>query len=777
MNMDEANVRLERFYDTVEQYRPTAHINRIYFHAGYTIEEVIANLRGIMTLFAEQVGEVQDKLNDLLTRIELILQKIIDEKEPEIVAQIIGDVTEMLTSAMSLYNGVPQLSQLLYEDKEDKVFNSDLKSANAVASLVSPRLARNAVLQNLWHDPHDGSWFFTQSDNKVGSTGEGFVISHTDAQGDFKSSMWVKNGGHGQGTSFVVQPDAVYGITMLHDNYATFQFQGKTTIDLATGGNTWTTPGGGATGNMEYTETSFGDVFVEYPNKTVRVYKTKWNGATNQPEFEGDGVVFDISPYLTATHISQGITAIPEQEISGVPSHNILIVLAYNTDGFSEGKNHNAVMKFLRYDYDRNTIEYIKEITRLDQSFKPATGANTNTWASNVQELEGVFRIHANAGSKSGQELGGLGWGISSGGSTQRTIFAMGFVAPNLLANLATAKVRNQRRSLANYEETTHLYELLTPGRYVLTGEEMSKFNDTPVRWRGLPTLGVFYLDVETPDTWGAVTQTLTMAGKGTPISVYQRNVIFDSNDGWGATYEPLAGNWQTISSQSQDAQEVTASYIKNTGITKLSQIVETNVWLYMTYENSKLLDLEGLDPQLEGRGFKVRNDPESVMGAGGKVRQTVVANSNTGYFEWSRHIEGPRDPYGPGLTRFHDVTAGPWFKHEGTDINSWKRLPAGDGSKELYYNRNNDVVTIKGHVVPGVKGTGEGNSFVTLPESIRPTHGDVWGIPIFIEGSDQFFTSGTILASNGNFYISQLPTGKTLPAGATITFTAVYNK
>ena len=60
MNTNEANVRLERFYDTAEQYRPTAHINRIYFHAGYTIEEVIANLRGIMALFAEEVGDVQD---------------------------------------------------------------------------------------------------------------------------------------------------------------------------------------------------------------------------------------------------------------------------------------------------------------------------------------------------------------------------------------------------------------------------------------------------------------------------------------------------------------------------------------------------------------------------------------------------------------------------------------------------------------------------------------------------------------------------------------------
>lgn len=669
MNMNEANVRLERFYNTVEQYRPTAHINRIYFHAGYTIEEVIANLRGIMALFAEQVGEVQDKLNDLLTRIELILQKIIDEKEPEIVAQIIGDITEKLTNAMSLYNGVPQLSRLLYEDNEDKVFNSDNKSANAVANLVSPRVARNTATQNLWHDPHDGSWFFTQSDTFPGIDKEGFVISHTDAQGDFASSMWVKGGGHGQQVDFLVNNGQVFVIDRLKNGYKTFQFKGRSTIDLSNETDVWQTPGGKILGHVNYTDTPFGDVLFEYTNWSVYAYKAKWDGSASKPEFSGEGAEFNLKPYLTDIYVNQGFTAVPEQEISGVPSKNILVIVGFNTDGWSEGENHNAVIKVLRYDYERNTIEYVKEISRLDQGFKPAFGSDTNHWASNEQELEGIVRIRANAGSTSKQELGGLAWAINTGESNQKTVFVMGFVAPNLLANMATAKVRNQRRAMGDYEETAGMYNLLKPGRYLLTGAEMGRYRDTPMRWRGMQSLGTFSLDVSKPDAWGNVTQILTLGGRSNPIDTYQRNVVFDSNNGWGETYNPLSGTWQKVSSYHTDTHQVGQSYITNSGVKKLSQLTEPNTWFYLSNADALTLGLGGLETVIGGSGFKFKNDPEGHVGVDARIRQTVVIVSDVRYISYTRLLTGTRDEFGPGLDRSKDIQEGAWFKVEGTQI------------------------------------------------------------------------------------------------------------
>lgn len=666
MNTNEANVRLERFYDTAEQYRPTAHINRIYFHAGYTIEEVIANLRGIMALFAEEVGDVQDKLNDLLTRIELILQKIIDEKEPEIIEQLasglLKELQESLDKAMALYNGQPALSSML-DGPESVVFNEEGDSANAVAHLLSPSLARNAVSQALWHDARDGSWYFTQSDNGIGGDGEGFVITHTDAEGNLVATMWVKGGGHGQAVTFVRKNETVYVIAHVNGQYKTIPYKDRTTVNATQVTEQWTSPAN-ESGNLVYMSDKKGDIFTETATNVVRAYQVTWNDANNRPIF-GEGASYDLTPNITpGKYVRQGITAIPEREITGVDTGNVLIVVAYNTDGFSEGKNENGVLVFLRYTPIKNTLEYVKEISRVDQGVKPVWSGDPSRWASDHQELEGVTRIEAKA-SSTGTTLGGLAWAINSGNGGQRTVSVMGFVSPTLQTSLNSARVVNQRRTRGNYASVTHLFSILHPGQYSFQGSELTGFSDMPQKWRGFDSETIWYMQVSLPDSWGNVTQTLYQGNEGSPRDMYQRTLTYLSANGWGDGYNPVSGQWVKITTTNQDAFEVTEKYLTSKGIKKLGEINETGDFYFSTTVG-KMLDLEGIAEDLGDRGFLLTNSAFGTRSGAGGIKQKVIPNSQTIYREYHSRISGAHDPYGVGFNNNYQITRSPWFKVSG---------------------------------------------------------------------------------------------------------------
>lgn len=96
-----ANEMLSQIYDRVEAIDTTRHINRIYFHAGYSFEELVANLRGIVVTLVEEVGTLDKRLDDVIAWLDTAISEKVTEEFKKQTPSMIETITEAVKDWVS----------------------------------------------------------------------------------------------------------------------------------------------------------------------------------------------------------------------------------------------------------------------------------------------------------------------------------------------------------------------------------------------------------------------------------------------------------------------------------------------------------------------------------------------------------------------------------------------------------------------------------------------------------------------------------------------------
>lgn len=780
------NQRLDNFYNAVEATKPVAHINRIYFHAGYTIEEVIANLMGIMAQFADELGDFREEFDALYKRIYEIMQSF----EPEIIAELIKyfekawpDIS--LDEVNEFLGGIPKLNGVLNGDDE-----MTFDSALAMPFVAELKLARNSAMQAIYHDPTSGQWYISQADGK---SPEGFLINRVSASGKLLSNMWIKGGGHGVSLLWVPRPGSKpLGVYQYGGLFRYFEYQDDTTRDAddlfksVDADNllsfmpphvTWGMPA--FSENNEHTAGLFASQHYDGENISLSVSQGTFNQATNRFEFNGTGTTFNDKQWVNPNdNVLQGIAVTPVTDVNGkYLDKNFVIYVATSVPGLTGNSGVQRIQVF-KYDYEANVITFWKTLEDMSNVVVPIYNQSNNNWQADYAEIEGLSRVIVDSGKK-------LDPALVFGISVNRTVkgrtaepwknYLFAFANPATNAMLTSA-FTNGITNTPNVNGTAvNTLWRLTDGQYEISAQEMAQYVDAPFAWRGFNSNYDFTLENSLPNQHGDIIQKLTLRAVDYPTTTYTRVVNYNAS-GYGADYLPAnIGTWAKDIREGVNAPRPTQVQI-NAGIyRKLSDIVEPGTF-YIANALSASIDFEGINNALAGRGFLLVNH-EGYNAGGATFQEVIPLGTAVEYqtYRITRWITGEPDQYGIGYSSITEK--GAWDFTQSQRLSGWEKLDTVSSDFKLNGLHMGTSASVKIFQFTGVTGTGATSGKIAdLPHKYLPTEIDTWGIPMLVQNDgDQFMASGTLNHTTGALYLSALPTGKAVDSKSKITFSATW--
>lgn len=755
-------------------------IHRIYYHGGDRIEELIARLRGEIAFIAKQVenvnkevGDLQDKFNELLITIDQIVQEQFENARPGIINDVVDRVNSELSGiAAEIEGGIPLLNQVAYHGYHAKA--SDVTGTSQF--MVQPKTVRNAVMQSIYRDPITGDWYNVQTD---GYTPEGMTITRTDAHGDYLSNMWVKEGGHGHQMTFVNDGSTTPWMLIAHNNaYKFVRYADNTTITITDVPDTIQTPTRWADA-LAYSQEEGDGAMVQWvdsdqaANSKLAAYSANWNSVNHTFTFGDKVTTFDLSDYVDLNQqVWQGVAILKKSDITGVDvaTETGKYVIAIGVGP----ANSNTKMHLFEYDMVASKIVYIDTISHLERVMVPYRKLGSSSWLGEY-ELEGFANIRLDSPNAKGKVASGIAYAISTGTIGERTTYIYGF---NNIINHATTITSNLAASSEtvtkfNTEDYTEMWRLSKPGTYELTSDVFSAFTDAPFMWRGSEKAGTaapWTLEVTIPNHGGDYIQRLTRRSEQ-GLVIYERQIDIVAADGFGAQYKPhTIGKWNLTQNASDNTPRI------NDWVTSIDQLLEPGRHYYLrNFEVQKIApDIASIYPD-KGFWLDVMVSPDVGGDTGKHIIQTLTFN-NTTYQDISiqRNVTYQPDVYGNGGT-FVATVSGWYSTSQGTL--AWSTIPALGTT--ISARTASGTTELKAFQISGITGTGATAGLITtLPEDFRPKYGDTWGHPVALaNGSVTWFGMATVKTS-GAFYLTNamLPAGQTITTSTTLTFSVKYN-
>lgn len=780
-----ANQMLEQLYDRVEAIDASRHINRVYFHAGYSFEELVANLRGIVINLIDQVDAVNKRLDEVLALLEKVLATIHDtiksevadvfaKERPGMIADVVDRVlSEVSGIASEISAGNGFLDQVIYHGF--KPYHEEV--AGSAIFMVQPHLVRNAVMQNHWRNPSTGDWYVSQSDSKPT---EGFTITRTDPHGTYISNMWFPEAGHGAQIMYMERSNGVPWVIIGNgSNYAIANWQDNVTIHKADfnkfvkpptskagqTGWTWTDWTHGAWANMtggagdmwiEATtmEANREDANIVFSDKVAKINASKWVGSPDDA--------------------LQALAILKKSDVTGattdVDKDKFIIALGSGTS------NKHATAVFFEYDATNNTIVYKNLTNDLQRGVIPSRNGNGNGWLGDFYELEGFSNLEMRAPSSHGKKQSGLTWGITTGAGGQRDHYIFAFASVSASAVTTSANIGADSRNSARYNSNgyTWLYQFIAPGQYEFKSGDFAKMQDAPLLFRGADRVGSgapWTLEVTAPNENGDILQRLTRRS-GTQLQIYERHLDYVSEDGWGAQYKPhTIGRWTKVVVGNSGTERI-PSWVPNTGY-----LVEPgNTW-YVTGEEWKKIN-PTIANQFPGLGgwLSVIDTYSSGNDMKREIIQEIRFNSSDDrVYKVYRVVTVNLDKWGAGGTVDPNDDHDGWRIAESGKLDGWEELATRDPDRKLNIRVNSGAVNAK---IFEVKVGGKGGDFpiATLPSHYRPFHADVWGISAIVRNGTSVKAGWvTISRSTGKVYLSAVEDGTAVDANTVVSFSATY--
>ena len=596
----------------------------------------------------------------LLVKLNKLMSNKSDGSQNQILPETHAKAVVGLRNEVNSINqnvGIPQLNALIYGNKR---FNNMSK---IVAEFVlGPRVVRNAVLQKIMFDVDLGQWFITQTDV---STPQGFTITRIDAGGNMLSQMYFPAGGHGSSVFMISRAnDTPLIFFQTNDVYRVTPYEDNSTVIAANAPISFKPPVNG-NGMASFVD----DVMVHINNTTdnlvMSVYQSQYQANDHTFSFPNGTThaEVDLKQMLAdETNVLQGLTIMRKQEITGDPrdTGKYLILV--------EGGYPDTEFTMLPFEYvpATNKLTKLATITQLDKMVKPSLAKNNIDWGEGY-EPEGLFPIRINYGASPDMVVSGLVFGVSAGIGGKRQNYIMGFLNPIVSKLMASARSGYHEVKTTNFirADQSKLYEIVTPGTYEIKRGDMQRMIDAPSNWRYVDSFNDWTLEVSINNQHGDVIQTLIKRGLNNQVEKYIRVIDYNA-DHYGETFAPRKiGPWNIERIDGQIAMIIRAT--NNGFIKKMSDFNVPGTSFYVSVNKSKLIvDYEGADKFLEGRGFKI--EVISWGGAADMYVQKIVFPKNDQFIVAYRLISAKRETYGPGMVPTF-TTLPKWTVFEGTLI------------------------------------------------------------------------------------------------------------
>lgn len=640
MNNEEES--LTRLYDTIQRMNPQHHVNRIYRHTGYTVEELVANLRGELKWLADNVAGLADIVEHLLDEIDKIVKEEVVKHLPEIIEyvseKVQAEIEKIMQSTEASAFGMPKLNNLIYGDETivDKLSSP---------SFVTPHGARNTALQGVFASAQSGDLFITQSDNKGTATAEeGFVITRTDWAGNQKSEVYIQKGGHGTGIFMVERPlqKPIFFISKgggepYRKLSMTNADQSYLITDLPIA-NVVKSNGGG---DSRYAESYEGKgVFINFPgvqNGARMMYVRKLQYKPDLEAFDDEGAVVpvDVSSYFGGwndANVMQGYEIFPKRAITGNHADNDTMVII----GVSGASGMEVKFEVFEYSFENNTVTHIKTVRHVEQTFYSSRYL--------TPEFEGLGAIKMASGADGWVYGAIMGW---SGGDATTT----DYMSDNSLMITGNSQVTSAlagaqggdavpQMAQYNHEHQQYLYMITEYPTYQFTQTELASMKDAPRRWRNTGAIANdWFLTNSKPNKHGDIVQTLVRRNLDSPMETYVRSLNFGAESiGENRRKPTYIGKWGVVQLQNKG---VTAVHNE----TKISQMDQYNTD-YFLGNDAPNMDWEGLPPQT---GWVITNVP---YGWTRTLRMQIAKSytSGTSPEVRTRLIDGPGDEFDSGL-------------------------------------------------------------------------------------------------------------------------------
>ena len=521
---------------------------------------------------------------------------------------------------------------ILYENTDLNVLlDSDLINRKHI---LSPKIVRNAVMQNIYYDVDLSQWYITQSD---GMTNEGFVISRLNENGSMISNVWVKNGGHGTDVIFHARGRET-PIVYFQDgkNYRSFVYNDFITLNNTDCEISFTPPANG-NGMSSYSDKYFSHINNLTGINTLNIYKYEFKN--NTFIFDNEVSSIDITDKIPIDrNVLQGLSIINKSYVTGLDDDNDdVYLMVYAGNG-----NIEANILLYEYNHISKDIKFIKKIGNLQDVVVKNLNSSNNYWKN--FEPEGITTISMNT--KYGI-VSGIVYGLSVNVIGKRQHYLYGILNEHLYNYLSSTNSVDDFNTKYVDVDTEYLYNIYNTGTYELNANNAINIKDFPSIWRGVNSQADWILKNTYPNQNGDVVQTLIRRGVGSPMEYYIRTLNFTAGY-YGKDYKPSSvGYWNVININGNQSRTLTST--NNVLFRKLSDFAIPGISYYISSNSSsEIHDMEGLDTILEGRAFKITT--YSWGGVGDSVMQKVDYLKNGNYEYAVRFLSVKKDTYGPGM-------------------------------------------------------------------------------------------------------------------------------
>lgn len=754
MNINDVNAKLEYLYSRIEQHPRGQHIDRIYFHAGYTVEELVASLRGIVMNMTDILAGFQEEIDEINKNLEVYVDLKLDEMVPE----IIDKLNNWVGIALHDGDGIQILNQAI---RGNEITIGMVKQNATPLATFNGR--RNAIIQQIMVDSINQHYYTIQTD---GHDPEGYLITRLRANGEKIDDMWIKGAGHGNSSFLIPNNGAMPYIVFVSDaknapgvwRYA--RYTPHTTVEDA---NSY--------------PVSFEDPKAYYAQYD---YRDGWLAGVSISQhvagfapavYNGDGtftvdwtkrIEKDIADYIDYNlRVEQGVALIKGGDITGDYSDKVMNandnVLALLTGPYMG----NAHITLIRHELATNSVTVVSDIEHVEHPAIPYGDATGLQWNGDW-EPEGIVSLKMDQPTVNQKVSGGIAWAISTGSVGYRRTYLFAFLSQrNQLLRTATSLASEPGDIMWYPSQTTketHLSQLDRPGDWYLNGTDIQRMVDAPdlLKWYG--TNDEWILSNSNRTYSGEVIQRLYHVGITSGNLTFERFVNYQGDE-WGANWTPKPTPWVVLGTGHYN--HIDTSHFKS-----LAQVILPGLAIQIGGT-----ELQTLDPELfslTGNRAGYVSTPSDGGIQGGDGSRTII-QTYTVQVETTRPLSLQRSitykyVNGGGVTEI--VSTSPWIVTSGRT--PWADLVPAEGTtvNTLSGAMTSEGAVIRGFNIKGITGTGSTAGLITtLPANLRPINTN-WGIPIVTdtgknatitvnEAGAMYVSSGTLTADDSfNFNV-----------------------